>query len=134
MTYEERVELDRNQLRFILVGPEGATEFAILHGWHAVRFNQFNQAQGLPPDLAEIFPHPAHVATHSKQPFFGGQSEHMGCEYFDGPCYWDPSASAAEPLFQAVVSGGGHQLIWEYLRAIYYEQFLEEDDDGPLHP
>jgi hypothetical protein len=109
------------ELRMVLKGELGATQFVLYTGW-------------MLPHVAEEFkakkyvnePMPADLGYHSPTPMYEGQEQiNDSCEYLDGkPCYYDGSGLNAEPAFGVLLEGGSDAL-WGFLEEYYIERFGE---------
>ncbi len=105
------------ELRFVLIGPKGATQFVIFTNWMLSQnrkpWNEMTEAcllQSMPADVG----YHAYVAQYDGQtPLF------PECEYLGGkPCYYDGSGLRAEELFDEFVAKG-EEVVWIALRERY---------------
>ena len=108
-------------LRFILKGPEAATQFLIYTNW-LLKHNQ-DEADAR---LDSAFPHllchplPADLGYHSRRPLYADQKP-IGetCDYLNGPCYYDGSGLNAQTLYWKFVAEG-EAVIWRELEEMYW--------------
>lgn len=100
------------ELRFVLKGEQGATQFVIYTNWMLphLRYGH-KKVEGF---LAE--PLPADVGYHARVPQYEGDSVSFeSCEYLDGaPCYYDGSGLMAQDLFDKFVAQG-EDIVWSEL-------------------
>ena len=110
-------------LRFILKGPEGATQFVIYTNW-LLKQNQEAIDGGVDRDFPHLLCHPlpADVGYHSPRPLYPEQTVlSETCEYLDGkPCYYDGSTLNAEALYWRFVEQG-EAVVWKELEARYWD-------------
>jgi hypothetical protein len=99
------------EIRFVLKGPLGATQFLLCTGW---------TLPGLPDGTVL----PADLGYHSPQPRYDGQPLITdSCPYLDGkPCYYDGSTLAAERVFERLVREGDVG-VWAALEEVYQQVF-----------
>jgi hypothetical protein len=105
-------------LRFVLIGPDGATQFLVYTNWHLEHVRQEQKAEN-------IFnaPIPADVGYHSRKPMFAGHTPMPGvCDILGVPCYYDGSGLVAENLFDEFCERGT-PAVWEHLEKKYYDMF-----------
>ncbi len=109
-------------LRFILSGPKGATQFLIYTNWMLLE-NRKRWDEQVDAYLCQ--PMPADVGYHAYTPQYDGQELiSPSCECLDGkPCYYDGSGMNAEALFDEFVANG-EDAVWAWLKEKY-------DDIGP---
>lgn len=110
------------ELRMVLKGPLGATQFVLYTNWHLAHV----QAE-LDTKLQERFPHlschptPADRGYHWRTPRYEGQSPQDNCEFLDGaPCFYDGSSLNAEITYKALLAGGS-DAAWADLEEFYRE-------------
>lgn len=103
-------------LRFMFIGPKGATQFLIYTNWMLPQNREVENM--VPLSLAE--PLPADVGYHAYVPQYEDQNAlTQSCEYLGGkPCYYDGSVLQAEELFDEFVANG-EEVIWTRLRKLY---------------
>jgi hypothetical protein len=101
------------EVRFVLKGDEGATQFLIFTNWMLPHLRYGHKmVKGF---LAE--PLPADVGYHARVPQYDGQESMGPCEYLDGaPCYYDGSGLQAMALFDRFVAEG-EEAVWEELES-----------------
>lgn len=99
------------ELRMVLKGPIGATQFVLYTGWH------------LPHVAAEIGnskPMGADKGYHWPTPQYEGQDQ-MDCAYVaGGKCYYDGSSLNAENTFETLLNKGSDG-VWAELEEMYRE-------------
>jgi hypothetical protein len=111
------------QIRFVLKGPKGATQFVIGTDWY------------LPADQRRLRPRTGvlgetvqpsgwNVGYHSPvQQYEGQQQSTEACEYLNGePCYYGESGLAAADFVPTFLAGGS-DAVWKMLRERYDERF-----------
>ncbi len=110
------------ELRFVLKGPEAATQFLIYTNWLMKHCQQ--EADRLHHDR---FPHlvchplPVDVGYHSLRRVEPNQEPHDECEYLDGRrCYYDGSSNLALDLYWRFVAGGD-AVVWRELEERYWD-------------
>jgi hypothetical protein len=88
-------------LRFLLRGPKGVTQFLVSTGWVPGK-------KGVPASLADYFPSATDIGYHAMTPQWEGQEEYgRECEYLGGrTCYYDGSGLSAEPILDAFIRRG----------------------------
>ena len=110
------------ELRFVLKGPETATQFVLYTNW-LLKHNQEAQDRVLAPSPHLLcHPLPADLGYHSLRPVY---SEHQladeTCPYLDGrPCYYDGSALRALDLYWRFVAEGD-VIVWRELESEYWD-------------
>lgn len=103
-------------LRMVLRGPLGATQFLLFTDWHLPHVRQW---------LKEVHgkacePNPADKGYHWSTPQYEGQESHE-CDLLPGgKCYCDGSGLNAEDTFELLISKGDEG-VWEDLRKFYDE-------------
>lgn len=103
------------ELRMVLKGSKGATQFVLYTGWHLKHVREGSFVSD---------PLPADLGFHSPIPQYTGHEEtSIECPYVDGGrCYYDGSSLQADTVFDALVSGGS-EAVWEILEGYYHEMF-----------
>lgn len=112
-------------LRFVLIGPEGAVQFLVFTGLHLphVRKELFAKRQVRRETYDLDAPMGADIGYHAKHPHYEGQTEY-DCEYIEGgKCYYDGSGLQAEE-FMPEFLGGGDEAVWTMLAERYADLFL----------
>lgn len=111
------------ELRMILVGPLGATQFVLFTNWQLPHVNQELQHKTLPLMLGDSHvlcrPIPVDRGYHWKTPRYEGQTSRE-CEYVKGLCYYDGSGLNAQRTYQLLLSGGS-DAVWKDLEEYYLE-------------
>lgn len=119
------------ELRMVLTGPLGATQFVVYTNWHLphVMAEQLARHSGSPRDVELFFsPMAADVGYHSPVPLYEGQQSMGSCPYLDGQeCYYDGSGLRAKEWFREIFLPLGSDGIWEALEKEYRERF------GPIN-
>lgn len=105
------------EMRFVLVGPNGATQLVLYTNWmlpHIAKSDLYNE------------PLPADRGYHSPVPQYDGHGILVReCEYLGGrPCYYDGSSLAAAELFDVLVEQGDDG-VWAELYNDYCGLFGE---------
>lgn len=120
------------ELRMVLKGPLGATQFVLYTNWHlpevSTRLLQRPiEVIGSDPHWS-VRPQPADVGYHSPTPRYEGQPcTQEECEYLDGkPCYYDGSGLAAEDMY-VVLLREGSEGVWRELEEQYKELFTQAE-------
>ena len=111
------------ELRFVLKGPEGATQFVIYTNW-LLKHNQKEADARMDREFPHLVCHPlpADVGYHSPRPIYPEQTfVSKNCEYLDGqPCYYDGSSLQAETLYWQFVEHG-EAVVWKELEERYWD-------------
>ena len=111
------------ELRFVLMGPRGATQFVLYTNWMLPNL-RYGHKQ-IPGFLAE--PLPADVGYHALAPQYEGQKANGPCEFLGGEtCYYDGSGLAAQGLFDRFVVEG-EEAIWRELEKRHDELVAPND-------
>jgi len=115
------------ELRMVLVGPLGATQFVAYTGWYLPQ----NMMDVLERELAFREEHGGRlslpmvgvdVGYHAPHPQYEGQ-ESRECDLLpDGKCYYDGSGLRAED-WAAILVAEGSERIWAMLEEEYRERF-----------
>jgi len=111
------------QLRFVLIGKLGATQFVMSTGMYLKKNREtlfVNAAYHFNP----FEPMGADVGYHSPEPMYDGQTKFEECDYVKGGCYYDGSSTAATRLLESFLEGG-EDVVWEKLEKVYIERFGE---------
>jgi hypothetical protein len=117
------------ELRMVLKGPKGATQFVLYTNWQLPHVTQETLDKAGKRDrisLEALFlPNPADLGYHWKSPRYEGQGPiQQSCEYCDGkPCYYDGSGLNAERIYDILLREGSDG-VWRELEKFYRE--LEE--------
>ena len=109
-------------LRFVLKGPDAATQFVIYTNW-LLKHNQTDADVRLDSDYPHLVCHPlpADVGYHSPRPVYAEQTPiSENCEYLGGRCYYDGSGLHAETLYWKFVEEGD-AVVWRELEEIYWD-------------
>jgi len=105
-------------LRFVLIGPKGATQFLVYTNWMLPqnrKDEEMVKAYLLEPLPADIGYH-AHVPQYEDQKPF---TDH--CEYLDDQlCYYDGSSLQSKVVFDRFVEFG-EEVVWDELHKRYDE-------------
>ena len=117
-------------IRFVLKGEEGATQFLLYTNWHLphIQKEQLSKYVG-DAYLTELLflPTPADLGYHSRKPLHEWHDEPTSekCEYLDGaPCYYDGSSLNADRVFDILVEKGD-QGVWDELQNYYDATFTK---------
>lgn len=122
-------------LRMVLKGPLGATQFLLYTGWLlpetiGARRDRWDGIFDYGPALARrdgghgLHPLPADLGYHSPHAIYDGQNVvSESCEYLDGkPCYYDGSGLNAARPFEALLREGDEG-VWNVLMNYYISTF-----------
>lgn len=123
------------EMRFILRGPHGASQFLLLTNMNPPETNrrmvEMSEERPLPRILRE--PWGADVGVHSPKPLYEGQTVMPDeCPFVEGgTCYYDGSSLRCEPLMGGVswsyeFTTRGPDAIWALLREEYRQTFEME--------
>lgn len=114
------------ELRFILMGEKGATQFVVYTG---IQLPHVRNEIALDSNVRrfELLTRPmgADIGYHSYEPTYEGQSliTEDNCPYLDNaPCYYDGSGLQAED-FLPVFLEKGEDAVWEMLEERYVSLF-----------
>jgi hypothetical protein len=112
-------------LRMVLKGPKGATQFELFTNWHLPHVT--SATLDAPPQSrigleCAFLPTPADLGYHWKVARYEGQEPiRQSCEYCDGePCYYDGSSLNAERIYEVLLREGSDG-VWRELEALYRE-------------
>jgi hypothetical protein len=116
------------ELRMVLKGPLGATQFLVFTNWMLPHVTEetFANHSGDPYRL-KLFtqPTPVDLGYHWHKPRYENQGS-MDCDLMpSGKCYYDGSGLNAEPVFQILLSEGS-QGVWKKLEEYYRELAANE--------
>ena len=111
-------------LRFVLVGSEGATQFVLFTNWQLPHVSKEHLATSSAREIELFFmPMPADLGYHSKVPQYEGQEPmNQDCEYVNGICYYDGSGLNAEKIYDVLLKEGDEG-VWRELEEYYQELF-----------
>ncbi len=113
------------EIRFVLKGPLGATQFVLLTNWQLPHVQEeFDARRDWGPDGHFLKPFPTDLGYHSPKPMYDGQEPMKGpCQYVDGGvCYYDGSSLAADDVFKRLLAEGTSG-VWNVLEETYNERF-----------
>ena len=113
------------ELKFYLIGPEGAVQFIASTGWYLPKVEkEFEHSQyGKPKAWG------TDLGYHSPTPRYEGQTLLTPtCSILNGPCYYDGSTLNAEPFFECMVAEG-HEAVWNKLEEYYQSIFMRLKHD-----
>jgi len=106
------------ELRMLVLGPKGATQFLLYTGWHWLDS----------PNVRDLYPIPADLGYHSPTPQYEGQPD-MDCDLMpEGHCYYDGSALNARRVYERLLREGSDG-VWAELEDYYRELFEEATAD-----
>lgn len=118
------------QMRFLLIGPEGATQFLFNTGWVplGVVNEHLKDEHGEWPwgtvkhshaEISNHFPSGVDLGYHWKTPIYGSM-EQFNCDLLDseGKCFYDGSGSHADPVLRDFISKG-EDGVWRWLEKRY---------------
>lgn len=117
-------------LRMILKGPLGATQFLLFTNWQLPHVTEESLAREIHRGeriglKCSFLPMPADLGYHWLTPRYEGQETMGPCEYCDGkPCFYDGSGLNAEGVFEILLREGSDG-VWKKLEA-YYHQLAAE--------
>lgn len=101
-------------LRMVLKGPRGATQFLLYTGWHLPHVE--SELELKPCGLSR--PLPADRGYHWSEPRYEGQTSQK-CDLLPGGiCYYDGSGLNAEPLYHLLLTKGSEG-VWKDLEDYY---------------
>lgn len=105
------------ELRMVLRGPLGATQFLLYTGWMLDKTLDWWAAKGI---TADFKPCPADRGYHWSAPRYEGQQQRE-CELLPGgKCYYDGSGLNAEITYKALVEKGDAG-VWADLEEFYHD-------------
>jgi len=118
------------ELRMVLRGPLGATQFLLYTNWQLPHVTQETyDAHYGDRRRIELFtkPMPADKGYHWSTPRYKDQQP-MDCDLLPGgKCYYDGSTMNAEPLYEVLLTQGSEG-IWRELEAFYHRMAERTDD------
>jgi hypothetical protein len=119
-------------LRMVLKGPLGATQFLLYTGWHLPHVTEetWNNHAGDDYRL-RLFtkPTPADKGYHWSTPQYEGQSP-MKCDLMpSGECYYDGSSLNCEQTFEILLREGSEG-VWKDLEEFYSNLCARSQDEG----
>ncbi len=104
-------------LRMVLKGEKGATQFVLYTGWHLPHVQkELIKKEFANPSLLGIEmlaePLPADLGYHSPTPQFEGQSNMGDCDILEGgDCYYDGSSLNAERMYKILLKANIRALL-----------------------
>jgi len=111
------------QIRFILKGERGATQFVLFTDWYPAHTQEeyFYKPRG---EFYRPQPTGADVGYHSPVPQYDGQETIQdACEYLGGKsCYYGGSGLAADELALEFLAHG-EEAVWKKLGEVYASHF-----------
>ena len=116
------------ELRFVLKGAKGATQFVVYTNWQLPHVNNEHCARAWTGEKLRytFLPIGADVGYHSPTPQYEGQTNLGPCNILDiKHCYYDGSSLAAEDLLKRMIAEGD-AAVWSELEATYHEHFGED--------
>lgn len=120
------------ELRMILKGPEGATQFLLFTNWQLPHVTEETLARCVMGEdriglKVSFLPNPADKGYHWSKPQYEGQSA-MKCDLLPGgECYYDGSGLNAEDTFQTLLKEGSEG-VWRELAEFYQELRSRRND------
>ena len=109
------------EVRFVLKGKLGATQFLIFTNWHLPHVQK--ELDNRHNDHDHCHPMAVDLGYHSPIPQYEGMEPINDCPYLDGkPCYYDGSGLAAEDLYQIFLREGD-KAVWFRLEKNYLSLF-----------
>lgn len=117
------------EIRFVLKGEKGATQFVIYTNWFLPYVQKELYAKGsISSNLKFGHPEPlgADIGYHSLRPQYGGQIKRDACQYLDGQaCYYDGSSLSADEFIPEFLAGGS-DAVWKMLEEKYRHHFVKK--------
>ena len=112
------------EIRFLLIGPEGAIQFVISTGWQLPHVEK--EQEHLKPLRGVNRAWATDIGYHSYTPRYEDQTLITdSCEVLGGkPCYYDGSSLNAEPIFHRLLAEGD-KAVWEEMEKWYLHTFTE---------
>ncbi len=109
-------------LRMIVKGKNGATQFVLYTGWHLPHVQEELKRK----DRILSEPLPADVGYHSLTPRYEGHTAMGGtCDILGTTCYYDGSGLQAKEVFKRLLCEGDTG-VWDELETRYKELFGDE--------
>lgn len=118
-------------IRFILIGDKGATQFVLYTNWYLPHVTQefLNKPILSKQDIKLFFlPMPADLGYHSKVPFYDDHLHTEDCPYTGGDCYYDGSTMAADRIYNVLLEEGADG-VWKELEK-HYKEIFETDENS----
>jgi hypothetical protein len=112
------------EIRFVLKGEKGATQFLVYTGMHLPNVQDwlFARSEG----YNQFSPTGADIGYHSKTPHYEGQTViDQCCPYLGCPCYYDGSGLQADEFMPRFLEGGD-KVVWPMLEERYRLWFGEQ--------
>jgi hypothetical protein len=115
-------------IRFVLKGERGAVQFLLFTDWYPKevqeeRFFRQRWDKKARPYFFELQPIAVDLGYHAREPQYEGQEMMTeSCELLGGPCYYDGSGLAADPIRDRLLTEGD-KAVWEALEQRYIDQF-----------
>lgn len=123
------------ELRFILKGNKGATQFLIYTNWylpHVLHELSQKAAQEFDSSYIELLfsPMAVDIGYHSKMQVYENQLLiSKDCPYTNGDCYYDGSGLRAEEFLPKFLEKGTNA-VWEMLEEYYVNKFGKEENEN----
>lgn len=112
------------ELRMLLRGPLGATQFLLYTGWFLPQTLEWWKSRGIGHDCR---PTPADRGYHWSVPLYGDQTRRE-CDLLPGGyCYYDGSSLNADDTYKELLEKGDAG-VWADLEAYYHELSKERAD------
>ena len=119
------------ELRMVLKGPLGATQFLLYTNWHLPHVRDELEQRLLSEPASAVAlrcharPTPADLGYHWSTPRYADQ-EARDCDLLaGGKCYYDGSGLSAEPVFERLLREGSDG-VWKELEDFYRELAQEK--------
>ena len=115
------------QIRFVLKGPFGATQFGLYTSWQLPHVMKELKAKwwGKSGHEHTFDPIPTDLGYHAYEPQYDGQTRMGSCDILpdaEGGCYYDGSTLAAERVFERLLREGDAS-VWAELEEQYRDRF-----------
>lgn len=118
------------EIRFVLKGPLGATQFLLYTNWLLPdgncpigRRHKLMMSAASDADRSRD-PLPADLGYHSPKPLYEGQTSMGHCEFIDAECYYDGSGLQADAVYEHLVREGDAG-VWAALEDEYRLRFVD---------
>lgn len=113
------------ELRFYLIGPEGAIQFVVSTGWQLPHVQK--ELEGKAASLLSAWA--TDIGYHSYIPRYEDQEPLTeSCSLLGGKrCYYDGSSLNAEPIFNRMVAEG-LDAVWEEMEKRYISTFTKDGE------
>ena len=106
------------EIRMVLKGPLGATQFLLFTGWQLPHVTQELMLKHHTASRCCFEPNPADKGYHWSTPQYEGQEAH-DCDLLpEGKCYYDGSSLNADDTFKALLEKGSDG-VWAELEELY---------------